>query len=470
VDPLQTKERSRQIWEAEEPFLSSGITSLTRELPISFERAENDVLWDADGSRYIDWSGGTLTASTGHCNARVASAVKRQLDLLWNIHDHPLQSRANVMRRLRDLMPSSDFIFQFYTTGSETVEAALRAALSAVNIRRRRVASFAEGYHGKTKGSLMAVHALFGRNAQPAHVSPLSLPFPKCYRCPYDKTPNDCGLHCARVHAEALEADKSVGVLVFEPVLGTGGVYGPPDGYWEIVGEACKRLEILLVADEVSTGAYRTGTFLAVERFGIEPDLVAFAKGLGSGFPTMALGGRRPLLRDSSVFEENGGNANAGRAARSGSGTRLTDFRAPGSSSSTFGGNPLSMAAIEATLDEFERLQIGDQVKAVGDMLHAGLTEMAQACESIGDVRAYGLMLAVELVKDCTTKAPATDLAMALYKACAASGLLIKVDGQGIVHVTPPLTHTVEHAAAALDIFRTCLERLESSGGQDADR
>jgi 4-aminobutyrate aminotransferase/(S)-3-amino-2-methylpropionate transaminase len=458
VNSQPTFERSRRIWEAEKPYLSSGITALTRSLPVSFERGDNDVLWDADGGRYVDWSGGTLTSSTGHANPRVAEAVKRQLDLLWNIHDHPSETRARVMRRLDERMPSSGYAFQFYTTGSETVEAALRAALSAVNVRRRRVASFREGYHGKTRGSLMAVHALFGRNATPAHLAPLALPFPACYRCPYDKERRTCELHCARTHADALEADKTVGVFVFEPILGTGGVYGPPEGYWDVVGAACRRLGILLVADEVSTGTFRTGTFLATERFGVEPDLIAFAKGLGSGFPTMALAGRQDLLRDPRVFDHGAPPPGAPRHAE--------DFRAPGSSSSTFGGNPLALAAIDATLDEFERLEIAKHVEAVGRLLHDGLVEIAQDCRAIGDVRGYGLMLGVELVRDRQTKQPATELAEELYTSCAAAGLLIKIDHRAIVHVTPPLTHTFEHAAEALSLFRECLARLDPSGVQ----
>lgn len=455
VDPLAGKPRSRDIWGAEEPYLSSGITSLTRRLPISFERAENDILWDADGARYIDWSGGTLTASTGHCNEHVGQAVKQQLDRLWNIHDHPSATRARVLRRLHDRMPSNDYAFQFYTTGSEAVEAALRGALSAVSFRRRRIASFVEGYHGKTRGSLMAVHALFGRNAQPPHISPLSLLFPKCYRCPYRKEKNSCELHCASVHVEMIESDKSVGALLFEPVLGTGGVYGAPDGYWDVMGAACRRLGILLVADEVSTGAFRTGSFLAVQQLGIEPDLVVFAKGIASGFPAMVLAGRKEILCDPTVFAET--SETPTRNPVSGQ-----DFRALGSSSSTFGGNPLAMAAIGATLDEFERLDIGEHVRTIGDKLYRGLTAIAKSCPAIGDVRGYGMMLAVELVVDGGSKAPARELAIELYRTCAANGLLIKVDDHGIVHVTPPLTHTAQNASDALEVFRDALIHLTS--------
>src|SRR5512145_677675 len=282
--PQGCGQRSQAIWEEEKRFLSTGVTNLVRDLPLAFERGESDVLFDVDGKRYIDWSGGTLTASTGHSNPNVARAIKEQLDRLWNIHDHPSATRAKVLRRLCERMPSSEYALQFYTTGSEAVEAALRAALGVVGIRRRRVASFSEGYHGKTRGSLMVVHALFGCNTQPQHLAPASLPFPRCYRCPYEKERRTCGLHCAHVHAEQLERDPTIGVFIFEPVLGTGGVYGAPDGYWAIVSEACNRLGILLIADEVSTGVFRTGTFLAVEQLGVTPDLVVFGKGIGSGF------------------------------------------------------------------------------------------------------------------------------------------------------------------------------------------
>lgn len=449
VYPPAVGQRSRRIFEAELPYLSSGITALTRELPLAFERASNDLLWDADGVRYIDWSGGTLTASTGHCNENVARAITAQLDRLWNIHDHPSAARARLLRRLQQLMPSPDYLFQFYSTGSEGVEAALRGALSAVSFRRRRVATYAEGFHGKTRGSLMSVHALYGRNVQPAHLAPLSLPFPRCYRCPYEMRREDCRLHCAAVHVQQLEQDRSVGLLLYEPMLGTGGAHCPPDGYWELLGPACRRLGILLVADEVSTGAWRTGSFLACEQLDLEPDLVVFAKGIASGFPAMVLGGRSALMRDPDVFD-------AGAEPRLAGG----DFRAPGSSSSTYGGNPLALAAMDATLDEFERLDLRRQVETVGHQLRAGLDRLGRTCPSIGDVRGRGMLLAVELVADRQSREPAPGLALELYRRCAARGLLIKVDDVGIVHINPPLTHTAENAAAALQIFGETLHEL----------
>lgn len=456
MDPLTARPRSREIWQAEQPLLSSGLTALTLQLPIAFESARNDVLYDVDGAEYIDWSGGTLTSSTGHCNPRVADAIKQQLDRLWNIHDHPSHARVRVMQRLLERMPGPDYVFQFYTTGAETIEAALRATLSAVSLRRRRIASFAEGYHGKTRGSLMAVHAIYGRNSQPEHLAPLSLPFPNCYRCPYDQRPDSCALQCASAHVAALEADRSVGAFVLEPVLGTGGGHGLPEGYWDQVGSACQRLGILVIADEVTTGAFRTGSFLACEQFGVVPDLVAFAKGIASGFPAMVLAGRRALLRDDAVFDD---------AAERAPTRRLNDFRALGSSSSTFGGNPLAITAIDATLDEFERLAIAAHVTTVGGILERGLSELAAHCPTIGDVRHHGMMLAVELVRDRTTKVADPELAVALYRECAARGLLIKIDGQAVVHITPPLTLTAEHAVNALEIFASCLERMQSVEG-----
>lgn len=448
-------ELSMKIWSEEKDYLSTGITRLTYELPICFHKGKNDILWDVDGQSYIDWSGGTLTISTGHCNENVSEAIKKQIDLLWNVHDHPIPQRIEVLKKLRKLLGNDNYVYQFYSGGSEAIEAAIRAAYSYQSFRKRKIASFREGFHGKTRGSIMAVHALYGKSVNPNYLAPVSIPFPKCYRCPYDKEKESCNLFCASETVRILESDPSIGMFIFEPILGTGGVYGPPPGFWDIVKKACRELKILLIADEITAGAYRTGTFLAVEQLNISPDLVVFGKGIGSGFPAMILAGRKDTMCYPGVFCEDNSSSTIKKAEFLGQ-----DFRALGGASTTFGGNPLAIAAINATLKEFDRLDIKSHIREVSNILSSELLKMVESYDVLGEVRTWGLLIGVELVTDKKTKMPNQELAINLYHRCAENGLLIKMDDRGIIHITPPLTLTKENAIKSVQIFEDTLKEL----------
>lgn len=441
--------KSLEIWNDLHENLSTGMSSLAYRLPIVFNKGENDILHDVDGNSYIDWDGGTLTQSTGHCNKNVIDSLKKQLDNLWNIHDYPTREKLEVVNALKKHLPA-DYVFQFYNGGSETVESALKAAISFQSYKKRQVLSFQEGYHGKTRGSLMAVHALYGRRIQPEYLCPISIPFPKCLHCPYDKKYGQCDLTCATETVKVIENNKGIGIFIFEPILGTGGIYGPPQEYWDLVKPVCKERGILLIADEISTGVYRTGEFLAVNHYGVEPDLIAFGKGVASGFPAMILAGKKELMRDPKIAEhlENPPK------------TFGLDFKAPGGSSTTFGGSPLAICAIKATLEEFERVDIAQHVLKISTIFKEGFKEMQKRAECIVDVRTYGLLIGVEIKIAADDDKANISFVNKLYSECAHYGLFIKPDSRGIIHITPPLTMTEENALKSLNIFEKVLLKL----------
>jgi 4-aminobutyrate aminotransferase-like enzyme len=442
--------KSIAVWKELQKKLSTGMSSLAYQLPIVFEKAKGDILYDIDGHSYIDWDGGVLTSSTGHCNERVTEKLKKQLDNLWNIHDYPTTDKLAAINKLSQLLPKKNYVFQFYSGGSETVEAAIRAALSFQKYRKRKILSFSEGYHGKTRGSLMAVHALFGKRIQPDYLCAENIPFPKCHSCPYQKNIESCNLFCAHETIKIIQANKNIGLFVFEPILGTGGIFGPPDGFWDLVQPVCKQQGILLIADEITTGAFRTGTFLSVEQFGIEPDLIAFGKGIASGFPAIVLAGEQSLMQDPDI-DNSLDNLNQKMGVT---------FTAPGGSSTTFGGSPLAMAAINATLDEMSALKIGEHVSQVSKIFEQSLGELQQKFSCITDIRIYGLLIGVSISVDPEDQNKNNKFLIQLNRECAHHGLFIKFDSNGIIHITPPLTISEDNVKKSLEIFGFVLSKL----------
>jgi len=442
--------KSVAVWKELGKKLSTGMSSLAYRLPIVFEKANSDILYDIDGNSYIDWDGGVLTCSTGHCNESVKEKLKIQLDNLWNIHDYPTTGKLEVINKLVKLLPQKDYAFQFYSGGSETIEAAIRAVLSFQKYKKRKILSFSEGYHGKTRGSLMAVHSIFGKRIQPDYLAAKNIPFPKCYQCPYKKNAENCDLFCAHEAVKVIRSDENIGAFVFEPILGTGGIFGPPDGFWEIVQPVCKEKDILLIADEITTGAFRTGTFLAVEHFGIEPDLIAFGKGIASGFPAIVLAGEKSLMQDSDIADYlDSLNQRMGAT-----------FTTPGGSSTTFGGSPLAMAAINATLDEMSALKIGEHVCYVSKIFEEGFEDLQRKFSCITDIRIYGLLIGVSISVYPEDQNKNNKFLIQLYHECAYHGLFIKPDSNGIIHVTPPLTISESNVRKSLEIFGYVLSKL----------
>ncbi|MET7286402.1 aminotransferase class III-fold pyridoxal phosphate-dependent enzyme [Streptomyces sp. NPDC005573] len=397
-----------------------------------FVEGKGAVLTDLDGNQYIDLAAGTLTQSLGHSHPEVVAALTEQAGRLWNVHDFATPDRAALCDLLADLLPEQLDTYAFFSTGAEVVEAALRAVQAVAEPGRNRIGALRYGFHGKTQGARMLVHWDIG-NQSLAGNSVLGYS-PYCYRCPLDLAYPSCGVRCATLVRRHIAEKSNVSALVFEPVLGAAGVIVPPPGYWEQIADSCREHGVLLVADEVLTGGGRTGTFLASERFGIQPDLVTLSKGMASGFPFAALAGRSDVLR----------HPHASRA---------------GSTASTYAGNPLAIAAAKATLEVVRRDTLIQRVDVLGALLDERLAELQATYEVLGDVRGIGLLHGLEFVRDRTTREPAPEVAHAVYQAALDLGLRTSVGGH-IIRLAPPFTIDRALLEEGIALLGRALERV----------
>lgn len=404
--------RQRELLAQEAGRLAPGASEESALGRRVFVEGKGAVLTDLDGNQYIDLAAGTLTQSLGHCHPEVVAALTEQAGRLWNVHDFATADRAALCDLLADLLPEQLDTYAFFSTGAEVVEAALRAVQAVAEPGRNRIGALRHGFHGKTQGARMLVHWDIGNQAFAGN-SVLGYA-PYCYRCPLELTYPSCGVRCAALVRRHIAEKANVSALVFEPVLGAAGVIVPPPGYWEQIADSCRENGVLLVADEVLTGGGRTGTFLASERFGIEPDLVTLSKGMASGFPFAVLAGRSGVLR----------HPHAARA---------------GSTASTYAGNPLSIAAAKATLTIVRRDTLIERVDALGALLDERLADLQKKFEVLGDVRGIGLLYGLEFVRDRDSREPAPDVARAVYMAALDLGLRTSIGGH-IIRLAPPFT------------------------------
>jgi 4-aminobutyrate aminotransferase-like enzyme len=405
-------------------------TLLTRR---TWVRGSGAVLTDDTGRDHVDLGAGTHTQPLGHCHPAVVAAVRDQAGGLENVHDSPTPVRARAATALRRLLPARLDQVAFFNTGSEAVEGALRLVATAAAPTRRRIAALRQGFHGKTRGSRSLVQWDVGTESPAASL--LGYP-PYCYRCPFGLTRPSCDLLCARLTVRQVVAKPDVAALVAEPVQGSAGVIVPPAGYWEIVGDACARAGVLLVADEVLTGGGRTGPFLASDLYGLRPDVVTLAKGIGSGYPVSAVVATRAV-------------GDPGRWAGS------------GGSSSTYAGSAVPLAAAAATL---ETLAAGaaDRVPALAGVLADGLAPLAGS-GVVGDVRQVGLLAAVELVTDRDSRAPAPELAGRIVARAADLGVRLLPAGH-LLRLAPPLVIEAAVLADALGRLRRAVQEVSAAG------
>ncbi len=316
------------------------------------------------------------------------------------------------------------------------VEAALRAVQAVAEPGRNRIGALRHGFHGKTQGARMLVHWDIGNQA---HAGNSILGYsPYCYRCPLELEYPSCGVRCASLVRRHITEKPNVSALVFEPVLGAAGVIVPPPGYWEQISESAQQNGVMLVADEVLTGGGRTGTFLASEQFGIEPDLVTLSKGMASGFPFAVLAGRDEVLHHP-------------RAARA------------GSTASTYANNPLGIAAARATLEVVARDTLIENVRVLGELLDDRLAELKSRFEVLGDVRGIGLLHGLEFVRSRETREPAPEIARAVYLAALDLGLRTSLGGH-IIRLAPPFTIDRALLEEGITLLGRALEQVTEAG------
>lgn len=419
---------ARRVLEGDDRYISP---SYTRSYPLVAKEGHGIVVTDVDGNEFFDFSSGIAVTSTGHCHPEVVSAIQKQAGQLIHMSgtDFYYESLVSFAERLSKIAPMPGPHRVYYgNSGAEAVEAALK--LARYHTGRQYVIAFHGAFHGRTMGalSLTASKPQQRRRFAPLVPGVTHVPFPDVYR----RGEQDA-LACARFIEDKLFKTmlppEEVAAIFVEPIQGEGGYLPAPGVFMHELRRISDRHGILLVADEVQSGVGRTGTWWAIEHTGVHPDIVCIAKGIASGMPLGITLTRAEIM----------------------------DWL-PGSHASTFGGNPVSLAAALATLDVIEREDLLSNSEIVGRHILERLSNWPQQHPLVGDVRGRGLMIGIELVVDKQTKQPAPVERDRVIELAFERGVLLLGCGPGTIRIAPPLITTKEQADLALDVLEECLE------------
>jgi 4-aminobutyrate aminotransferase len=429
--------KARAAVEADDRLISP---SYTRTYPLVAKSGRGTRITDIDGNEFLDFAAGIAVTSTGHCHPEVVAAIQKQAAELIHISstDFFHEPLTDLAGRLSSVAPMPGPHKFFYgNSGAEAVECALK--LARYHTGRQNVIAFLGAFHGRTMGalSLTASKAQQKRRFGPMLPGVTHIRYPYAYRgCSGGPEEEEAfSLGCARYIEEKLFKTilppEEVAAIFVEPIQGEGGYVVAPTNFLRELRAICNRHGILLVADEVQSGAGRTGKWWAIEHSGVEPDIVCMAKGIASGMPLGICMSRAEIM----------------------------DW-VPGSHASTFGGNPISIAAALATFDVLEREGI-DNAANVGEFILDRLRGWKHTHPLVGDVRGRGLMIGIELVLDKATRAPATALRNQVENLAFEKGLMILGCGETSLRLCPPLVVSKEEASVALDILEEALTEVE---------
>jgi 4-aminobutyrate aminotransferase len=401
--------------------------------PLPFVRGEGKWLWDAEGKKYLDFFGGILTVSLGHCEPRVVAAITKQIRTLQHVSTlFPTVPIVELAETLADLFPGQKPAKVFFTnSGTEAIETAILTA--RVHTQRTEIIGLRHGYHGRSMLSMsLTAHAgwRLGGVHDPSIRHAVA---PYCYRCPLKLSYPECGVACAEDVADVIRTTTSgrPAAFIAEPILGVGGFITPPKEYPGIVAEIVRRHEGLYIADEVQTGWGRTGgKWFGIEQYGVKPDIIVAAKGLANGHPIGATVARAEVA---------------------------DSFK--GLTIATFGGNPVTMVAAKAVVDVIAGDRLLDNATAVGSHLRSRLEKLQEKHAVVGEVRGMGLMQGVELVKDRKSKEPAPQATAAVMEAAKDRGLIIGKGGLygNVLRISPALNVSAADADQAADILDQAL-------------
>ena len=417
--------KARDIIASDHRYISP---SYTRSYPLVVRSAKGAIVEDVDGNRFLDFSAGIAVCSTGHCHPDVVRAIQKQAESLIHMSgtDFYYEHMPQLARKLESLMPDGKSWRCFFgNSGAEAIEAAMK--LARYSTGRWQFIAFQSSFHGRTMGALSLTSS---KPVQRKGFGPLvpgvtHIPYANCYRCPLNLEYSSCGIACANYLEEVVfktTVDPSeVAAIVVETIQGEGGYIVPPPDFFPTLEKIARKHGILLIADEVQCGMGRTGKMFAFEHFDFHPDIVAIAKGVASGMPL----GVTMAHAETMNWE-------------------------PGAHASTFGGNPVCLAAAMATVRLLQDEYVANSAK-IGEFLLVRLERLMDRHPAIGDVRGLGLMLGIEIVKDRTTKEKAPELRDAIIYECFRRGLLILAAGPSTIRLSPPLMVDEEQAQFALD-------------------
>jgi len=408
--------------------------SYTRSYPLVAARGRGVIVEDVDGNEFLDFSAGIAVVSTGHCHPEVVAAIRKQAGELIHMSgtDFYYENLITLADRLAKIAPMSGPVRVYYgNSGAEAVEAAMK--LARYHTRRQGIVAFYGAFHGRTMGalSLTASKVQQRRRFLPVVPGVAHVPFPYVYRRPEGMTERQFTMDCAAFIEEkvfkTIMPPEECAAIFIEPIQGEGGYVPAPVEFMKELRRICDLHGILLVADEVQSGAGRTGKWWAIEHTGVEPDIITMANGIASGMPLGVAMSRASIM----------------------------DW-VPGSHASTFGGNPVCIEAALATLNVIEREGMRN-ADVVGKHIMGRLQTWVQKYSIVGDVRGLGLMIGVEIIKDKKSKALAGDERDRIVQLAFERGVLFLGAGANTLRIAPPLIVTREQADAALDVLEECV-------------
>ena len=429
--------KARAVVEADDRWISP---SYTRSYPLVAKRGRGTRVEDVDGNEFLDFAAGIAVTSTGHCHPEVVKAIQQQAGELIHMSgtDFYYEGMVTLAERLSAVAPMpGPHRFYYGNSGAEAVECALK--LARYHTGRQNVIAFFGAFHGRTMGalSLTASKPQQKRRFAPLVPGVTHVRYPYAYRgCSGGPQEEEAfALGCARYIEEKLFKTilppEEVAAIFVEPIQGEGGYVVAPTVFMQELRRICDRHGILLVADEVQSGAGRTGKWWAIEHTGVEPDIVCMAKGIASGMPLGICMTRAEIM----------------------------DWK-PGSHASTFGGNPVAIAAALATMDVLEREGIANAAK-LGEAALKRLKGWTKTHPVVGDVRGRGLMIGIEIVKDQQTREVAPQLRDRIVDLAFERGLLMLGCGETSLRLAPPLVVKQGEIDVALDILEECIEIAE---------
>ena len=413
--------------------------SYTRGYPFVMARGTGAVVEDVDGNVFLDCAAGIAVNSTGHSHPDVVAAIVDQARTFLHMSgtDFYYEPQVQLGEAMNEIAPFAGPKRSFFgNSGTEAIEAAIK--LARYSTKRYGIIAFLGSFHGRTLGSLSLTssRAIQRRGFGPMLAGAYHTPYATCYRCPVGKQPESCQAECLDYLEDQvlmnLVSPDEVAAVVVEAIQGEGGYLVPAPQFHQRLREITKKHGILLVVDEVQSGMGRTGKMFGIEHFGVEPDMVAVAKGVASGMPLGVTVARADVMT-----------------------------WPPGAHASTFGGNPVSCAAAMATIKLLKDSLVKNAAE-VGAFMIDRLKELQQKYPIIGDVRGKGLMIGVELVRDRVTKERATDERDTVVDACFSRGLLVLGAGKNTIRVSPPLVLTKDQAATAVGIIDQAIGSLKT--------
>jgi 4-aminobutyrate aminotransferase-like enzyme len=402
----------QEILLAQKEFLFPAVFHYYKD-PLVIERAKDQFVWDTDGNQYLDFFGGIVTVSVGHCNQQVNEKVHAQMDKLEHVSTVFLnEPQVALAQKLAQIAPAPLKKSFFTNSGTEANETAILAARCYTG--STEIIALRHSYHGRSAGMM----GLTGQSTwklgppQPGVVHAVNA---YCYRCPFGLEYPSCDVKCAQDIEQVIRTSTSgrVAALIAEPIQGVGGFITPPKEYFKIVTDIVRNYGGIFIADEVQTAWGRTGgKWFGIEHWGVQPDIITSAKGLGNGMPigvTIA----RPEVADAMK----------------------------GVTISTFGGNPVVTTAAKAVIDYIGEQNLLSSVETTGAYLKSKLIELQQKHQLIGDVRGMGLLVAIELVEDRATKAPATAATLRLMEAARENRIMVGRGGLygNCLRLSPPM-------------------------------